>query len=59
MAEYNEWSTGHIQVFIDLWSGVFTWLTGDIPEISVFMQTNDSNDALRTSAHPMALIDFH
>ena len=26
-------------------SRVFTRLTGDIPEISVFMQTNDSNDA--------------
>ena len=45
MAEYNELSTGRIQVFIDLWSGVFTRLYGDILEISVFMQTNDSNDA--------------
>ena len=45
MAEYNELSTGRIQVFIDLWSRVFTRLTGDILEISVFMQTNDSNDA--------------
>jgi hypothetical protein len=45
MAEYNELSTGRIQVFIDLWRGVFTRLTGDILEISVFMQTNDSNDA--------------
>ena len=55
MAEYNEWSIGRIQVFIDLWSRVFTRLIGDILEISVFMQMNDSNDALRTSAHPMAL----
>ena len=45
MAEYNKLSTGRIQVFIDLWSRVFTRLTGDILEISVFMQTNDSNDA--------------
>ena len=45
MAEYNELSTGRIQVFIDLWSKVFIRLTGDILEISVFMQTNDSNDA--------------
>ncbi len=45
MAVYNEWLTGHNQVFTDLWSRVFTRLTGDIPEISVFMQTNDLNDA--------------
>ena len=45
MAEYNALSTGRIQVFIDLWSGVFTRLTGSILEISIFMQTNDSNDA--------------
>ncbi len=45
MAEYNELSTGRIQVFIDLWSRVSIRLTGVIPEISVFMQTNDSNDA--------------
>jgi len=31
-------------------------LTGNILVISVFMQTNDSNDALRSSARPMALI---
>jgi hypothetical protein len=55
MAEYNEWSTGRIRVFIDLWSRVFTRLTGDILVISVFMQMNDSNDALHTSAHPLAL----
>jgi hypothetical protein len=51
----TSYGPGRIQVFIDLWSGVFTRLTGDILEISVFMQTNDSNDALRTSAHPMVL----
>jgi hypothetical protein len=45
MAEYNKLLTGRIQVFIDLWSGVFIRLTGDILEISIFMQTNDSNDA--------------
>jgi len=45
MAGYNGLSTGRIQVFIDLWSRVFTRLTGDIPEISAFMQMNDSNDA--------------
>ena len=45
MAEYNALSTGRIQVFIDLWSGVFIRLTGDILKIPVFMQTNDSNDA--------------
>jgi len=45
MAGYKELSTSRIQVFIDLWSGVFTRLTENIPEISIFMQTNDSNDA--------------
>ena len=44
-AVYGNTDAGRIQVFIDLWSRVFTGLTGDIPEISVFMQTNDSNDA--------------
>jgi len=48
---YNEWSTGRIRVFIDLLSGAIR-LTGDILAISVLVQTNDSNDALRTSAHP-------
>jgi hypothetical protein len=61
MAEYNELSTGHIQVFIDLWSRVFTRLTGDILEISVFMQTNDSNDAppiVGTSYGPIGIFPF-
>ena len=45
MVGYRKWPTGRIHVFIDLWIWVFTRLTGDILEISVFMQTNDSNDA--------------
>jgi hypothetical protein len=52
-------STGNIQVFIDLWSRVFTRLTGVILEISIFMQTNDSQMMrLLLSAHPIALTEM-
>jgi hypothetical protein len=49
-AEYNKWSTDRIQIFIDLWSRVFTLLIGAILDISVFMQTSDSASGALTQA---------
>ena len=54
---HNEMSIGRIRVFIDLLNEAFIRCVGDILAISVFVQTNDSNnDALHTSAHPITLI---
>ena len=53
--KYNALPTGSIRVFTDLWRGAFIRLIGDILEILVFKQPNNSNDALRASAHPMVL----
>ena len=49
-AEHNKWSTDRIQIFIDLWSRVFTLLIGAILDISVFMQTSDSASGALTQA---------
>ncbi len=44
---------GVIQVFISLLNWVFIQITGDIRGSLLLMVANNSNDALRSSAHPM------
>jgi hypothetical protein len=56
LAGGGAWPIGRIRVSIDSWNWVFTQFTGDIPGISTFRRVTISNDALRASAHPMALL---
>ena len=55
MAGHERLSIGFIRVFIALWNWAFIRLHGHALGNLAIMLANNSNDALRSSAHPMAL----
>ena len=55
MAGHKRLSIGLIRVFIALWNLAFIRLHGDALGNLAFMLANNSNDALRSSAHSMSL----